>query len=84
VKFAATIAAALCVAAVTTTMALGSGGTQSVALPTIDVALSGKTMSVTGTLQSGAVTVHSTVTSNKGASPIFVRLNQGVTAQQVM
>jgi uncharacterized cupredoxin-like copper-binding protein len=83
VKFAATIAAALCVAAVTTTMALGSGGTQSVALPTIDVAMSGKTMSVTGTLQSGAVTVRSNVTTDKGASPVFIHLNQGITAQQV-
>jgi hypothetical protein len=83
VKFAATIAAALCVAAVTTTMALGAGGTQSAALPTIDVTMSGKAISITGTLQSGAVTIHSVATSKKGGQPVLVRLNQGVTAEQL-
>jgi hypothetical protein len=84
VKFGVTIAAALCAAAVTTTLAFGAGGSQALTLPTINVALNGKAISITGTLQSGAVTVHSVVTSKHGSSPAFIRLNQGVTAQQVL
>jgi hypothetical protein len=83
VRFAVTVAAALCAAAVTTTIASGAGGTQSATLPTIDLTMTGKAISVGGTLQSGAVTVHSVATSKKGGSPVLVRLNQGVTAQQL-
>ena len=83
-RFAVTIAAALCAAAVTTTLALAGGGKQSATLPTIDVTMTGKAISVGGTLKSGAVTVHSVATSKNGGQPVLVRLNQGVTAQQLL
>ena len=77
-----TMLAAALVAAVLTTAALGSAGTKSVALPVIDVSMDGSSVSVSGALESGAVTVHSTATGQKSGSPIFVRLNDGVTANQ--
>ncbi len=77
------LAAAL-VAAVLTTAALGAGGTKTGGLPTIDVTMDGSSISVTGSLVSGAVDVHSVATGQLSGSPIFVRLNDGVTANQLI
>ena len=82
-KLATLLAAALVAAVLTTTAALGAAGTKSGGLPTIDVTMDGSSISVSGTLESGAVTVHSVATGNSG-SPIFVRLNAGVTANQLI
>lgn len=52
-------------------------------LPTIDIQLSGKSITVAGALQSGAVDIHSTTTAREG-EPTLVHLNPGVTAEQVV
>src|SRR5947209_10502278 len=69
-------------AAVLTTAALGAAGTKTGGLPTIDVTMDGSSISVTGSLVSGAVDVHSVATGQ--GSPLFVRLNDGVTANQLL
>jgi plastocyanin len=53
------------------------------ALPVVTVAMTGSSIAVGGTLQSGAVTVTSTETAKEG-NPTFILLNPGVTAQQVI
>jgi hypothetical protein len=70
------------VAAVLTTAALGAAGAKTGGLPTIDVTMDGSSITVDGSLVSGAVNVHS-VATGQGA-PIFVRLNDGVTADQLI
>ena len=82
-KLATIVAAALVVAVLTTAAALGSAGTKAGGLPTIDVTSDGNSISVTGTLESGAVDVHTVATGASG-TPIFIRLNDGVTADQVI
>ena len=74
--------AAVLVAAVLTTAALGAAGTKAGGLPTIDVTMDGSLISVSGTLESGAVDVHTVATGQGSGAPIFVRLNDGVTANQ--
>ena len=78
----ATMLAAAHVAAVLTTAALGAAGTKAGGLPTIDVTMDGSSISVTGTLESGAVDVHMVATGPGSGAPILVRLNDGVTANQ--
>jgi hypothetical protein len=51
-------------------------------LPIINVAMNGKTITVTGALQSGAVEVVSTVTKEAMGIPVFARLDPGVTYAQ--
>jgi hypothetical protein len=51
-------------------------------LPVINVAMNGKTITVTGALQSGAVEVVSTVTKEAVGIPVFARLDPGVTYTQ--
>ena len=77
------LAAAL-VAAVLTTAALGAAGTKSAALPVVDVTMDGSSISVSGTLESGAVDVHTVATGQGSGTPILVRLNDGVTANQFL
>ncbi len=52
------------------------------ALPVITVAMNGKTITVTGALQSGGVEVVSKVTKEAQGSPVFVRLDPGVSVAQ--
>jgi hypothetical protein len=78
------LAAALVVAAITTAVAFGAAGTKTGGLPTIDVVMDGSSISVSGNLESGAVDVHATATGNPSGSPIFIRLNPGVTADQFL
>jgi hypothetical protein len=52
-------------------------------MPVIDVTTDGSSISVDGNLTSGAVDVHTVATGQSGA-PIFVRLNDGVTADQLI
>jgi len=53
-------------------------------LPVITVTMDGKTISVSGTLESGAVTVVSKVSKERAGNPTFVRLDPGVTVSQVL
>lgn len=53
-------------------------------LPVIKVAMNGKTIAVTGALQSGAVRVVSVVKRERAGSPVFVRLHHGVTLTQLL
>ncbi len=52
-------------------------------LPTITIALSKGSIVVGGALQSGAVNIRSVTTGERSASPVLLRLNPGVTADQV-
>ncbi|HUZ15198.1 MAG TPA: hypothetical protein VMU72_03345 [Gaiellaceae bacterium] len=78
------LAAALVAAAITTAVAFGAAGTKTGGLPTIDVTMDGSSISVEGTLVSGAVDVHSVATGQGSGTPLFVRLNDGVTANQLI
>ena len=78
------LAAVLVAAAITTAAAFGAAGTTQGGLPTIDVVMTGDSISVSGNLESGAVNIHATATGNPSGSPIFVRLNPGVSADQVI
>jgi hypothetical protein len=57
---------------------MAEGGT----LPTITFTMTGTTIAVTGSLQSGAVDIHS-ITTSAEAEPTLVKLNPGVTIDQV-
>jgi hypothetical protein len=76
------LAAVLVAAAISTAVAFGAAGTTKGGMPTIDVAMDGTSISVSGTLESGAVNVHTTATGKVSGSPIFIRLNDGVTVDQ--
>lgn len=52
-------------------------------LPVITLAMDGKSVTVGGTLVSGAVDIRSTVTGEEDGSPALFHLNPGVTVQQV-
>jgi hypothetical protein len=52
-------------------------------LPTLTLALNGKSVTVGGTLQSGAVNVVSTVTKEAQGDPTLIRLDPGVSFAQV-
>ncbi len=56
--------------------------TSAASLPTITVAMTGKKITIGGTLQSGGVQIVSTVTGERQGEPIFVLLNPGVTLNQ--
>lgn len=83
-KRASLLVAALVVAAISTAVAFGSAGTKTGGLPTIDVTMDGSSIDVSGNLESGAVNIHSTATGNPSGSPIFFRLNDGVTADDFL
>jgi hypothetical protein len=51
-------------------------------LPTLTLALNGKSVTVSGTLQSGAVNVVSTVTKEAQGDPALIRLDPGVSLAQ--
>jgi hypothetical protein len=86
-RFSVLIAAVTAVAggatfAIAEGVATASGSSESSTLPTISIAMDGKSIAVGGTLQSGAVNVQSTVTGEPFGSPALVRLNPGVTYEQ--
>ena len=82
-KVLAGIAAALCAAGVASALAFGAGKATPT-LPTVTVSMDGKSITVGGTLQSGAVDVQSTATGKVSGSPVFVRLQPGATADQLL
>jgi hypothetical protein len=53
--------------------------TTAASLPTVTVAMTGKKITVGGTLQSGGVQIVSTVSGEPQGEPVFVRLDPGVT-----
>ena len=86
-KRIATSAAALAVVAGSAiALAAGTAGARTAsaasALPQINIALNGKSIAVSGALQSGAVTIQSTVTGVKDTEPTLVRLNPGVSGRR--
>jgi hypothetical protein len=83
-KHVSLLAAVLVAAAITTAAAFGAAGTKTDGLPTIDVAMTGSSITVSGNLESGAVDIHATATGNPSGSPLFIRLNPGVTADQFL
>jgi hypothetical protein len=58
--------------------------TRGAALPVIKVAMNGKKITVSGALQSGGVSVVSTVTGEPAGDPTFIRLDPGVTVAQLL
>jgi hypothetical protein len=64
------------------TVAPASGAATPKALPTITVALTGKSVAVGGTPVSGAVNITSTTTGVADAEPTLLRLNPGATFAQ--
>ncbi len=69
------------VVAVASTLALAAGGASASGasgLPTLTMALNGKTVVVGGSTISGAVNVQSTVTGESQGGPLLFRLNPGV------
>jgi hypothetical protein len=66
--------------------ALAAGRPQraATALPVITVTMNGKSISVSGSLVSGAVKVVSKVSKEAAGTPTFVRLDPGVTVAQVL
>jgi hypothetical protein len=57
---------------------------QPAALPVVKVAMDGKSIAVSGSLQSGGVQIVSTVTKEPAGSPTFVRLDPGVTIGELL
>jgi len=74
----ATTVAALAVAGVFT-----AGAAQAATLPTITATVGPTSIAVTGALQSGAVNIASTATGGKEPAAVFVRLNPGVSVNEV-
>jgi plastocyanin len=64
-------------------LAAGASSADTATLPTLTLSLTGTSITVAGTVQSGAVNVTSTTTA-KDAEPTLVRLNPGVTADQLL
>ncbi len=63
--------------------AAGPGAANAAAsLPAIKVTMTGKKITVGGTLQSGGVRIVSTVTGESAGEPLFVRLDPGVTVAE--
>ena len=63
--------------------AIGVGAAQAATLPTISSTVSASAITVSGALQSGAVNVASTATGGKEPSVTFVRLNPGVSVNEL-
>jgi len=64
--------------------AIAANSLQSPSLPTMTVAMDGTSITVGGTLESGAVNIVSTTTREKEGDLLLVRLNPGVTAAQLL
>jgi len=61
---------------------LAAGRPHHAALPKISVSMNGKKIAVSGALQSGGVSIVSTVTREPQGAPLFIRLDPGVTLAQ--
>jgi plastocyanin len=84
ISLLAIVAVAVSLTAGTAALSMSAAGAKSSDLPTVSIAMDGSSITVDGTLQSGAVTVESTVTNEASASPVLVRLDQGVTADDFL
>jgi hypothetical protein len=75
---------ALTAGMVVAAVAAASGATATAAgtLPTLNLAMNGKSITVTSSVPAGAVNVVSNVTGEPAGSPTLVHLNPGVTFQQ--
>jgi len=62
---------------------IGGASAQAATLPTISATVSPTSIAVSGALQSGAVNIASTGTGGKEPSVVFVRLNPGVSVDEV-
>jgi hypothetical protein len=62
---------------------IGVGTAQAASLPTISATVSPTSIAVSGALQSGAVNIASTATAGKEPAVVFVRLNPGVSVNEV-
>jgi hypothetical protein len=62
----------------------GDAAKAAVKLPTITLTLTGKKVTVAGTLQSGGVQIVSKVSGEAQAAPVLVRLDPGVTVPQFL
>jgi hypothetical protein len=87
-RFALLLAVTSVVAAVSVFLLAASAVTSTAvaatALPTISLALDGTSVTIGGTLASGAVNVVSTVTKEAQGEPTLLRLNPGATVVQAM
>lgn len=78
------VASAIAAAALTAVAAVFTAGVaQAATLPTISATVSPTTIAVSGALQSGAVNIASTATGGKEPAAVFVRLNPGVSVNEV-
>jgi len=87
VSIAATVSVAFSAGiagAARTRLASGSAARPAGTLPKITLMMTGKKVTVGGTLQSGGVLIVSKVTNEAQASPVLVRLNPGVTVDQFL
>jgi hypothetical protein len=78
------LAAALVAAAACTAIVTAGSSAQSSGLPQLTLGMNGSSINVGGALQSGAVDVVSTTTNERQANPTLVRLNPGVTPEQLL
>jgi hypothetical protein len=62
---------------------IGGASAQAATLPTISATVSPTTITISGALQSGAVNIASTATGGKEPDVVFVRLNPGVSVNEV-
>lgn len=78
------LALATPLAAVAALAAPGSGAAQTPSLPRMTIVMTGKTIAVGGTLESGAVEIVSTTTGERQGTPVLVRLHPGVAPVQLL
>jgi hypothetical protein len=78
----AVLAVSLSVTAVGASM--NAADARSLDLPTISITMDGASITVGGTLQSGAVQVESTTTQEASGAPMLIRLDEGVTPDALL
>jgi hypothetical protein len=87
VSIAATVSVALSTGiagAAPVRLASGAAARPASTLPTITITMTGKKITVGGTLQSGGVQIVSKVTNEAQGGPVLVRLDPGVTVDQFL
>jgi hypothetical protein len=77
------VALAVSLSVATGGISMATADARAAALPTISIAMDGASITVGGTLQSGAVQIESTTTKVANAAPLLFRLNAGVTADDL-
>lgn len=65
-------------------LATAASSARTARLPTTTIAMDGHSIRVGGTLQSGAVDIRSTTTDERAGNPVLVRLNSGVTPDELL